>query len=293
MASVPKSAGRIGGRQTPTAALLIVWLGVIVVGAGPTADANTWIGVPRFEWLNYVFAALVIIGAALIVASLIMVPRREGFEPRKRRPIWPYLIVAGLFLLLYRRPRSAEEGTTDPSRPIEPVEPTPSAGPDRGSGVGGQELLVLAVMLAVAIGVVLWSRRRLDSGGVAEDEEVASLERAFGPALERAAEHLLTGTDPRSAVLMAYRSLETVLEKHGVPRQRSETPAEHLVRVLADLPLDTAPLVTLSQLYEEARFSAHPITADHQQSAAAALDQVRRQLSSAPTTRGDNDGGLG
>ncbi len=286
MASVPKSAGRIGGRRLTIAVLLVVWLGVIVVGAGATADGSTWIGVPSFDWLNYVFAMLVILGAVVIVASLIAMPKGDGSGPRKKRkPIWPFLIVAGLFLMLVRRPEQTE-GVAITPEPIEPVEPAPFDAPGGASGVGGQELLVLAIMLALAIAIVVWSRRGLIAG-IGDDDDDESLERALGPAVERAAEQLLTGTDPRSAVLMAYRSLESALERHGLSRHRSETPAEYLVRVLADLPLDTDPLITLSNLYEEARFSTHPITAGDQRTAASALDSIRQQLASTSRTSSD------
>jgi len=63
-----------------------------------------------------------------------------------------------------------------------------------------------------------------------------------------------------------------------VTRDPSETASEYLQRALSDLSLDTVPLLTLSELYQEARYSTHEITVDDQRAAQAALEQVGRQL---------------
>jgi hypothetical protein len=276
MAALRTFVAPLGSRRTAAAILLTAWFVVIIIGAGQAADGASWIGVPSFDWIGYVLLALVGMGLIVVVAAMLMADRSTSGPPPKRKPLWPMLIVGLVLLLLMRRDRSAETPPPPDVTPAEPSEPAVDDIVAGGAGLGGQELIVLLVMVSVALGVVLASRRR--SVEPTADEDATTLARAVGPAVTMATEQLLTGTDPRSAVLMAYRTLEASLETHGLDHDPAETPSEYLQRALADLPLDTAPLLTLSDLYQEARFSAHEITVADQRAAQAALEQVGRQL---------------
>jgi hypothetical protein len=93
------------------------------------------------------------------------------------------------------------------------------------------------------------------AGAVSESEnaEVARL------AVEAALEPLRDPTDPRGAVIAAYARMETVLAEREIGRRTPEAPREYLARVLGEGGMPERSLTTLTEMFEEARFSRHPI----------------------------------
>ena len=277
MAAVGEWIEKIGRQRLAAIAFLLLWVALIVVGAGPAADGRTWLGVPSFDWLNYVMFGLMALGAIAIVVGVIARPDSGERQTPKRKPLWPMLIALLAFALLLRRPERVDPGSVDAPNRQEPAPSGPADAVSGAGGVGGSELAALLVILAVAMLVIVVSKRR--RGDHEDDEQPEEqLEAVITPAAKRAAEQLLTGTDPRSSVLLAYRNLESALESRDLAREVAETPSEHLRRVLVDLRLDTAPLLQLSELYQLARFSDHPISEAQQRAAGEALQQALGQL---------------
>jgi hypothetical protein len=160
----------------------------------------------------------------------------------------------------------------------EPAPPLPEGDGDvqTVSDQTRNSLAALVAMGAIAVAVLVWTRRRLVQ--VPGTTSQPALESDIAPALDIATSHLLEGSDPRTSVLAAYASLESSLAKQGRQRELSETPTEHLARVLRELPQVSGPAVQLGRLYELARFSDHSITREDQLAAAQALDRARQDL---------------
>lgn len=96
-------------------------------------------------------------------------------------------------------------------------------------------------------------------------------------AVDAALEPLREPADPRAAVIEAYARMEQVLADQRLGRRESEAPREYLRRVLgAGAP--EASLTTLTELFEEARFSRHPIPESASARAASELRAVRAAL---------------
>ncbi len=93
-------------------------------------------------------------------------------------------------------------------------------------------------------------------------------------ALDSAVVALREPADPRGAVIEAYARMEEVLASRELPRRDPEAPREYLTRVLREQGMPERSLTTLTGLFEEARFSPHPIPA-------ATSDRARRELESA------------
>jgi hypothetical protein len=74
--------------------------------------------------------------------------------------------------------------------------------------------------------------------------------------------------------------MESSLAQAGVARERSDSPSDLLQRATGrDLPgLGTQDAATLTDLFREARFSSHPMTARHLDAARRALDSVTSAL---------------
>lgn len=79
---------------------------------------------------------------------------------------------------------------------------------------------------------------------------------------------------PRNAIVAAWIRLEDFGERHGVPRDPADTPAEFVERALATYDLDGAALRRLADLYREARFSTHPLGEHQRAEARACLEHL-------------------
>jgi hypothetical protein len=94
----------------------------------------------------------------------------------------------------------------------------------------------------------------------------------------------LTGSDVRNGIVACWALLEDAAADAGVPRAASETATELVVRFLHALDVDPRPVATLAALFQEARFSTHPLIEDHTRAARAALDDILRDVARAGST---------
>ena len=97
-------------------------------------------------------------------------------------------------------------------------------------------------------------------------------------AVEAALKTLREPTDPRGAVIAAYARLEKVLAERDLGRRSPEAPREYLARVLGEQGMPEGSLATLTSLFEEARFSLHPIPESAPQRAQSELENARGVL---------------
>jgi hypothetical protein len=111
------------------------------------------------------------------------------------------------------------------------------------------------------------------------DTEVAR--RAVDAALVR----LREPADPRGAVIDAYARMEDVLASRELGRRIPEAPREYLRRVLREQGMPERSLTTLTQLFEEARFSPHPIPTSASARARSELEIAREALRVADAPR--------
>jgi hypothetical protein len=97
-------------------------------------------------------------------------------------------------------------------------------------------------------------------------------------AVEAAMEALDSDRDPRGAVIAAYAAMERTLALHDLGRLASEAPREYLRRVLAASEAPTRQATIITGLFEEARFSTHPISEHARSRTLAALSALRAGL---------------
>ena len=168
------------------------------------------------------------------------------------------------------------------------IGPGRSSSPARaGVTVGGHPassgtLAAIAVgaallLVAAGYGVWLWLRARRDSGPLIPDEDAApgAESRLLSGALDRAARALAAGDTPRAAIIASYRAMQRHLAERGTATAPADSPEELLRHASAaglTLPAEAA---RLTELFGEARFSTHPMSAAQQQEATTALDRLR------------------
>jgi uncharacterized protein DUF4129 len=102
-------------------------------------------------------------------------------------------------------------------------------------------------------------------------------------ALDAALLPLHEPADPRGAVIEAYARMEEILASRELGRRSPEAPREYLARMLREQGMPERSLTTLTQLFEQARFSPHPIQASGPGRARSELQSAREVLLSKTT----------
>jgi hypothetical protein len=251
--------------QAPVTALFVLFAGAGVVALGSLVmlmwpgrrrkreDEPERVADPlRAHWIWKLLAALmpVALGAALVAAAVL--GARASHHPM----------------------RPGGSGTA--------FRAAPGGHPARGGGAGfalagwlpWTVLGIVFVALLAAAAVLLRRRADVEGNRFESSAARAAVEAAIG-ALDEA------GSDARGAVLAAYAAMERTLAAHGVIRAQAEAPREFLHRVLASTAETEWEARTLTGLFEEARFSSHPIPERLRELALSALSALRGRLGTA------------
>lgn len=146
---------------------------------------------------------------------------------------------------------------------------------------GGRSQAALTVAAVVLIGIALlavavairWRLLDRPTGVSAVDRRVATQE-----AVDVSLEALRNEPDPRRAVIAAYAAMEQSLAKAGFGRAPHEAPLEYVRRVLDVSAVADDQLRMITQLFQHARFSDHPVPESMRTQAIDALDGIRATI---------------
>ena len=105
-----------------------------------------------------------------------------------------------------------------------------------------------------------------------------TLEDDVAGSISDAIDDLESEPDARRAVIAAYARMEGVFGRHGLRRRASETATEYLQRILLGLTTRVDAVGRLTGLFEQAKFSDHPIDGRMKQDAIDALRVIRDDL---------------
>jgi hypothetical protein len=146
------------------------------------------------------------------------------------------------------------------------------------------EYTVLWIALAgLAVGgawfYYVWRTRKKRTAVPLELEQTVAED--FASSIGDAIDDLESEPDARRAVIAAYARMENVLARNGLKRRPSETPVEYLRRILLGLTSRGESVSRLTSLFEQAKFSRHPIDAVMKQDAIGALREIRDDLQGA------------
>ena len=97
-------------------------------------------------------------------------------------------------------------------------------------------------------------------------------------AIETTIDDLRSERDARRAVIAAYALMERTLARHGLARHRAEAPLEYLGSILRGLHVRESAVVSLTRLFEYAKFSGHEIDDAMKEEAIDALVAIRDDL---------------
>ena len=271
-------------RWDRAAAAVAVVLGLLlVVGASARHPLNGGALAPALPtWpLLFVVGVGLVVSAALGLAVLgPMMQVRAGQSGRGALRAGPLrlslsLLVPAAILALYSiHGPNGQRAAIGPSqasaghdrRAHKPGEP----GADHAPAVAALTAGIGAGIVGLAALALVRSRRRRER----DMEPRATVAAGARDAAAAAA----IPADPRAAVLAAYARMEAVLAGVGLARRPSDAPREYLARLEAVLGGGRVPAGRLTELFERARFSPHPVGEDLREEAIGALETLRLEL---------------
>ena len=260
--------GSLSGRTTDiviaVAAVVVVGMIVVVAVESHRPDSNA----RRPFGISDVVLVLVFI-AALIAGSF-------GID----RVIHPSARVSHRGVQCAKYEKTHHGATSKCAKPIPTSAPKPRAhGAHRGAfpplAVGG-----ILALLAAGVALLVFDRRR---GRAQPAEAVDRRHETIVDALNLSIGDLLQESDAQRAIIAAYARMEEALGAAGLPRRPSETPSEFLVRSLRELDASRGAALRLTELFELAKFSHHPLTLTMRDEAIEALVGVRDELIASPS----------
>jgi Domain of unknown function (DUF4129) len=237
----------------------------------------------------YLVDAMLVLGAVLGAVTMVLfalvyggsygsvaLERRRGSSTMRVLTSVTIVIVAIFALVAVRKAWDDRFG----NRPQEAAQVAPGEQADEAQPQDGDRTLdwrfvggAFIVALAGSAYAARMLLRTAHEPGLPDDpaEAVAAI-------LDDTLDDLRNEQDPRKAVVAAYARMEHALALHGLPRHRSEAPAEYLERALEELSASASSASRLTRLFEWARFSDHPVEPEMKEEAISALEAVRDEL---------------
>jgi hypothetical protein len=277
-----------GWRLAGAAALLLVVFAAVGLGTatrtGGAGQAHR--GLVRAEATAVTIAIgwTAVVAVALAVWALTMKGGPPTQRPVRQQETWVRrlavltALVVLAFLVAGIVGRHHASDTTKPASRPAPHELRDPTGP----GVVDPRTVAIGLLVAIVLTVVAlvafrqWERRRLARLGAlrtgADDAAV------LADAIDAAIDDLEAEPDPRQAVIAAYARMERALREHGIPRWPWEAPTEYLGRVLLAFGGHAPAVGRLTELFQVAKFSAHPVDEAMKGEALAALHELRAGL---------------
>lgn len=277
---------------------LVAWgVGGTDVGAPPRFTSAGSPGAPRGGLASDLL--LVVVGVAAVLVSWnwlsAWIAHRRRMAARGDTPLadtgppvplWvraaaiilpPLLIVAFLVALAYRGDRSPEEERLLQQQLAgEDREPDPRASREVADGRTSDRTIIVLIVAGVVFVASLQavSRARRHRAGTR-----APRERVEGGVRQPPD---LDGLQPADAVVTAYAEMAAVLGADGVPYNAPDTPFEYLDRARPRLEPVHADAAALTTLFEEVRYSDHPVDDSMKARAITAVRRVAAHVESQP-----------
>ncbi|MFQ5907683.1 MAG: DUF4129 domain-containing protein [Thermoplasmata archaeon] len=134
---------------------------------------------------------------------------------------------------------------------------------------------IIAVAVLALVLLLLYSRR---FGQRSDSELIAEAKRRAIDRLQEAIYRLEMGEEVRSAILRCYADMTRLFRRRGLTYGRELTARELEALAGERLDISDESSVRLRELFEEARYSAHPLHEGYKRTALECLRDVKREL---------------
>jgi cytochrome b561 len=270
---------------------LVAWAVTGVRTGGASGSART-MSPGMSATLNAVVAAASGAGVVVLIVMVRRLRRRleedaEGLDPPPPPVPWwvtmvAWLIVAAVFLMLLMTFRNGQDRQPRTPAPTAASGDLASGTPDDQRRPSAWVIVGFAAGAAAAAAALAFAARRAAS--IEEDREpLPELLRHVVGVVDDSIGDIEHDPDPRRAIIRAYRRMEAVLARGGIPRRPSETPLEYIDGALRTLAIPAGPARSLTDLFEIARFSDRPIDISMKRRAIDCLLDIRSALMSEVT----------
>jgi uncharacterized protein DUF4129 len=255
--------------------------------------------VPALPTPLYITMGLVILaGVGLtLLASFVQRRRQPPYPPPQRQPEalrtpWQTLVhtlascallVFGLIWLIRHGPE-VQQWLARWQQGLGEVPELLAAGTDSffrqvDSPTAGYTLFIVVIVVygglaLLGLWVLTWGRDSTPGSLEPDQPQIQQVRRAVTAGLRELQSH----ADPRQAIIACYARLEYLLEDYGVPAYAHLTPQEYMGAALQGLDLPLEALAGLIQLFEQARYSLHPLDDTARTQAAAYLTTIQTHL---------------
>jgi hypothetical protein len=280
--------------QAGLLAVAVVLLAVLVAAAGRAVSPAGSGPAPAPEVGAAVLRAaliLVVLGQAAVFAILVWVIWPSEGRRRRHRP-GSWLVAAASFLqtatlivaawlLIHFHPfgqAGGGGGLTVLLAGLQPAFPQTSVRPP--AATNSFEWITVAIVAVV----LLAGGRLLLAGRLRRRSPLRRLAEQVDAAIADSLQELELEADPRQAVIAAYARMVASLGAAGVPRQPHETAHEYLDRTLTGLGIEARSARRLTELFQFAKFSDHPVDEGMKRAAVEALGAVRDELRQLPAS---------
>jgi len=225
---------------------------------------------------------LAFLAAVVVSVLLVLKNRRRRAVPSRPRTWWDVLVgfawIAVFFALAYLWPRIAENasrGTNVPPGSEGGAAELPSLPTVAGISAG---IFLAGALLAGLLVVVLVLRSRLVLFEDAGEGPVRAGRRAAVRAVEATIGELRLGGDVREAILACFARFCALLGARGLADQEALTPRELEDLAVSRLRVTPEAAEALTSLFEEARYSDHPLGEADRERAVRSLEGIRASL---------------
>jgi Domain of unknown function (DUF4129) len=263
------------------AAVALLLLSVVAVAGATEVSSGGAPDEPEEALLLLALVAGVVAVASAAVMILGSYAVYGGTNPRTK-VLTSLLIVSVGAALLALILAPLEPGAIERRFGDEPAIPLGSGGAaDSPARAPADDSSVVALILAAgALGLFIILALALVSAGYLRrrGESAISPEERVLRVVDESLDDLRRERDVRRAIVACYARMERALQRAGSPRRPAEAPFEYLVRILERITANGPAARSLTELFEQAKFSVEPMGESEKRQAIEALELLRAEL---------------
>lgn len=237
-----------------------------VSGEGVVLDADI------IRYIYYIFIGTLIILSALAVI-VAYIEKDKGMAVKLLATIIGTGVGMLIFVFIFSSMQTPESGGI--ADPLTGNGGTGFTIPIIGQSIGGVIIVLVGLGL---VGVLVYYKLNnylYDKMELGEEEDIRD---EISSTVEKTVDELYKGKDVRSTVIRCYQSMCRVLEDTGVEQDDFMTPREFEITAVKRLEVRKDTLVTLTSMFEEARYSTHELGNRERERAMKSLNALRDEL---------------